>query len=103
MSSSKSSGAFDRLVGHVGTELDQWVAGLRGDAALVVLVAGHVDVSVQAPCWSPAESTTNTEYHCTGWARNRKILRRMIVRTDIYYNPTTFQLNRMKIVGCESI
>lgn len=54
MSSSKSSGAFDRLVSHVGTELDQWVAGLRGDAALVVLVAGHVDVSVQAPCWSPA-------------------------------------------------
>ena len=33
---------------------------------------------------------------------NRKIRLKAIVRTDVLYRPTKFQLNRIKILACES-
>ena len=35
-------------------KLHNWVGGLRGDAAVVVVVPGHLDVARVAPSQSPA-------------------------------------------------
>ena len=35
------------------TRLHEWVAGRRGDAALVVLVSGHHDVALHSPASTP--------------------------------------------------
>ena len=45
--------------------LDEWVAGLGGDAAHVVVVTSHVDVAVHSPTLAPAVEERNS--HITTW------------------------------------